>query len=168
MLLTIAQASLVWCPMVRTARHEVVTTETPHGGGIVGIKDEHHVVGGCNSAGGMSRGAELRTPASCRCVAERCAMWRWESEGRRNTAVYDRRFWLPKRARTGANAAQPTAAIDRPYGLPDSGVEWVPQYTDDGLGAWVETDEAFGARTASAKAGRRGFCGLAGVPVHGS
>lgn len=62
------QASQLWCPMVRTARRETTQRD---GVQIV-------VVGGCNTdaLGGN------RVPASCRCIASKCAMWRWfESEG---------------------------------------------------------------------------------------
>ena len=60
------QAALLWCPMVRVARHEFINSTR-------GISADH-VVAGCNTdaLGGY------RIPASCRCVAEQCAMWRWE------------------------------------------------------------------------------------------
>lgn len=68
MMLTREQAASTWCPMVRIARHE----ET------VDLNDKHsapvtHIVGGCNTdaLGGT------RVPASCRCIADKCAMWRW-------------------------------------------------------------------------------------------
>lgn len=57
------QASQLWCPMVRTARRETTQRD-----GLQLV-----VVGGCNTdaLGGN------RVPASCRCIASKCAMWRW-------------------------------------------------------------------------------------------
>jgi hypothetical protein len=67
MMLTREQAAATWCPMVRVARREQsVRYETGDGDAVV--------VGGCNSdALGLNR-----VPASCRCIADGCAMWRWE------------------------------------------------------------------------------------------
>lgn len=55
------QARELWCPMVRIARNE------RSGLGL-------QMVAGCNTdaLGGV------RVPASCRCIADKCAMWRWE------------------------------------------------------------------------------------------
>lgn len=59
------EAGALWCPMARIARRE--NTEPDNSGSEV-------VVAGCNTdaLGG------IRIPASCRCVADKCAMWRWE------------------------------------------------------------------------------------------
>lgn len=87
-MLTREQAAETWCPMVRIARHEVTSNETPMGNmTVVSAKD--HVVGGCNSDA-LGR---LRVPASCRCIADKCAMWRWgEAEpAPKETKKYPRR-----------------------------------------------------------------------------
>lgn len=57
------QAKELWCPMVRIARRE--DTHPDEGGAIV--------VAGCNTDALCG----MRVPASCRCIGDRCAMWRW-------------------------------------------------------------------------------------------
>jgi len=73
--MTVKEATEKWCPMVRIARRE---SELPEGIGELpeGISlstGTRFVVGGCNTdaLGGT------RIPASCRCIADKCAMWRW-------------------------------------------------------------------------------------------
>lgn len=68
MIATPEEARELWCPMVRIARRE---TERPSGGSL--STGTGYVVGGCNTdaLGGT------RVPASCRCIAASCAMWRW-------------------------------------------------------------------------------------------
>lgn len=67
--------------MVRIARHEVVTVERMTIGNLTSVSEEHHVVAGCNT----DTLGRTRVPASCRCIAEQCAMWRWVPKtGRRN------------------------------------------------------------------------------------
>lgn len=69
------QAKELWCPMVRIARREIATEaaiiEKPTS--VMHIPERAEIVGGCNSdaLGGN------RVPASCRCIADQCAMWRW-------------------------------------------------------------------------------------------
>ena len=67
------QASELWCPMVRSARHEVIRRETAKLGDIVAISEDHYIADGCNTdaIGGT------RIPASCLCIVDKCAMWRW-------------------------------------------------------------------------------------------
>lgn len=67
------QARALWCPMVRIARNESITIEKAAIGDIVHVTEQRYIVGGCNTdaLGG------LRVPASCRCIADQCAMWRW-------------------------------------------------------------------------------------------
>lgn len=60
------QAKDLWCPMVRGVRWEADSYRP-------GIDDPTTAVGGCNSGG-----AAARSPLGCRCIADRCAMWRWE------------------------------------------------------------------------------------------
>lgn len=74
MMLTREQAASTWCPMVRIARHEVTETRQPVGaGGLELVKEQHDIVAGCNTDA-LGR---TRVPASCRCIADKCAMWRW-------------------------------------------------------------------------------------------
>jgi hypothetical protein len=75
MMLTREQAAATWCPMVRIARHEVIEERRSAGSGMEIVSQENHVVGGCNSASGIGCGP--RNPASSRCIADKCAMWRW-------------------------------------------------------------------------------------------
>lgn len=56
-------ARKLWCPMVRIARRESLDQNA----------GELRVVGGCNT----DALGKNRVPASCKCVAETCAMWRW-------------------------------------------------------------------------------------------
>ena len=68
------QARALWCPMVRIERDESITIETAAIADMVQVTEQRHIAAGCNTdaLGGC------RIPASCRCVAEQCAMWRWE------------------------------------------------------------------------------------------
>lgn len=83
---TPAQARELWCPMVRTARHEVIEVSSPAVGGMREAHMEHHVIAGCNrdALGGGNLAASIsdrHVPlASCRCIADKCAMWRWGEE----------------------------------------------------------------------------------------
>lgn len=69
------QARELWCPMVRIARRE----EWHEASGTAGKPETQHelhietIVGGCNTDA-LGRN---RVPASCRCIADQCAMWRW-------------------------------------------------------------------------------------------
>ena len=69
------QARTLWCPMVRIARREVAVEaaaiEKPTS--VEHIHKRVEIVGGCNTdaLGGF------RIPASCRCIADQCAMWRF-------------------------------------------------------------------------------------------
>lgn len=64
-MMTRDEACATWCPMVRIARHEMVQTGM--------ASQDNHIVGGCNTdAIGRNR-----VPASCMCIADKCAMWRW-------------------------------------------------------------------------------------------
>jgi len=56
------QAKGLWCPMVRIARRE---DPDPNA--------RTTVVAGCNT----DALGKVRVPASCRCIANECAMWRW-------------------------------------------------------------------------------------------
>lgn len=63
------QAAALWCPMVRTVRWEC--DKSGSNGKSFG---DANAIGGCNSGG-----QEARNPLSSRCIADRCAMWRWET-----------------------------------------------------------------------------------------
>lgn len=68
MLLTENEAGEKWCPHVRIARREIIDNETP-----AYADGNTTIVAGCNTDA-LGR---LRVPASCRCIASGCAMWRW-------------------------------------------------------------------------------------------
>ncbi len=77
------QARELWCPMVRIARHEVteqrqlVNAES----GMELVNEQHHIVGGVNhdalSGNNKRMAADHQPLASCRCIADKCGMWRW-------------------------------------------------------------------------------------------
>lgn len=82
--LTPEQAREKWCPMVRIARRE----------------QEHRVeasnltvVGGCNTDA-LGR---THVPASCRCIADDCAMWRWvpSTTTHKESQIEERKYLLP-------------------------------------------------------------------------
>lgn len=74
------QAKELWCPMARIARDETVRIESPAIGGMFSVHEERYIVGGCNrdAIGGM--GSSIK---SCRCIADKCAMWRWAETERK-------------------------------------------------------------------------------------
>lgn len=132
---TVEQAKELWCPMVRIARRE----EWNEASGTVGKKPDHEIhtqaiVGGCNTdaLGGT------RTPASCRCIADKCAMWRW-GEGH------------PMRRIVNANVFNQNSPMSRNFIMHDA---------DENEGepaCYIETEESADAR-------RRGYCGMANRP----
>lgn len=76
------QARTLWCPMVRIARHESITIEKAAIGEMRHYTEQRHVVAGCNtdalgSCGGPRSSPDHKPLASCRCIADKCAMWRW-------------------------------------------------------------------------------------------
>lgn len=135
MLVTETQAAEKWCPMVRIARHETITIEGSPVGDMTPYREEHHIVGGCNTdaLGG------LRVPASCRCIGSRCMMWEWAEmpEQRFKVCPIDR------------------ATIEPPaLGGPPASWEWRPYDAQEGEPAgWLEPENEAAAR-------RRGHCGL--------
>lgn len=67
------EAASLWCPMVRIARTEPIQVVQADGT----TKDSEvalSVVGGCN----IDSLGHNRVPSSCRCIADQCAMWRWQ------------------------------------------------------------------------------------------
>jgi hypothetical protein len=135
--------------MVRIARREPVVPQPRS------IADAENVVvvAGCNTDALYG----LRVPASCRCIAADCAMWRFAdtTPEHRNPKLW----W--------AEEDEPATEPPRPERVPAS-AEWVPyEAVDDGFdgGYWLESAEALSAEIAKAAAARRGFCGLAGKPV---
>lgn len=152
------QAKELWCPMVRVARHEV-TDRLDAGGNADGF--EHHIVGGCNTdALGAGNGEprrmhpDHRPLASCRCIADKCAMWRW---GEPAPELRDANEWWPEED-------DPATEPDRPAKVPASAV-WIP-LTGDGEniegGFWREQLDVVKAENERTAASRRGYCGLAG------
>ena len=67
MIHTETKARELWCPMVRIARRELIQPHAPD------TAYNNTVVAGCNTDA-LGR---TRVPASCRCIASECAMWRW-------------------------------------------------------------------------------------------
>ncbi len=136
--------------MVRIARHETIEHRT---GYQEDSRDEAIIVAGCNT----DALGKLRVPASCRCVADKCAMWRWGEKAPepRDTKIL---CW--------ADEDEPVTEPARPYVVPESAI-WVP-YTAAGEnwdgGYWIEAEDVVDAENAKAAAARRGYCGLAGSP----
>lgn len=68
---TTEQAKALWCPMSRIARSENLARPDGH-------HDKQVIVAGCNrDALGSAAGFVLN---SCKCIADKCAMWRWEND----------------------------------------------------------------------------------------
>lgn len=154
-MLTRGQAAATWCPMVRVARHEVIEERSQAGGGMELVSRENHVVGGCNSASGMGRGP--RSPASSRCIADQCAMWRWADKPVEPREV--RAFW--------PDEEEPTTEPPRPANVPADAV-WIPLTGESENmqgGYWEENPASVEAEIDAAEASRRGYCGLAGAPA---
>lgn len=70
---TPTEAADLWCPMVRIARYEVTEHRKPALSGMELVTEQHHIVAGCNTDA-LGRN---RVPSSCRCISDKCAMWRW-------------------------------------------------------------------------------------------
>lgn len=69
MILTPDQASRTWCPMARIVRRETHSNEkTPN-------RIDEIVAGVNRYALGGDRAVAF--PHSCRCLSDKCAMWRW-------------------------------------------------------------------------------------------
>lgn len=70
--------------MVRIARREEFTYETSRSSDdhpLIAVRTDRHVIAGVNHDAFDTRNrrsAENHIPlASCRCIADKCAMWRW-------------------------------------------------------------------------------------------
>lgn len=137
---TETQARELWCPMVRTARREIVTVDLS-----AGTSDEPVVVGGCNTDA-LGR---VRVPASCRCVASECAMWRW---GHRASPQFIKAVDQDAATDEQARASQAQSAAIQPP------ADWgfIGPADDDVVG-WLEPEGDIRARD-------KGYCGLAGRP----
>lgn len=154
MMLTIETAGVTWCPMVRIASMETLPArehDGPDGDELVDAEDV--LAAGCNTGAlGLSR-----VPASCRCIASRCAMWRWaEPAGK----LRDRRTRWP-------DDELPVSEPSRPVDLPTTWA-WIPLTGEgDDLegGYWVESAADLEAEHARVIGERRGYCGLAGAPA---
>jgi len=171
MLMTRTQAADTWCPMVRIARHEVIEarqTDGPDGAELT--LAEHHIVGGINhdalgARGNARRMAAAHEPlASCRCIADKCAMWRWVDSVAAVFVPRDQDTWWP------IEDEPLTEPAVRVAGCPADAV-WVP-LSGEGEeltgGYWEEPADKVAAENdaarATAEATMRGFCGLAGRP----
>lgn len=127
------QARELWCPMARAAHHQFSSIDP------TGRNELRVLMAGCNTD-------DRRVPPTCHCIANKCAMWRWD-ESQTNTNVRRRRFV------DDPGETEP----QRPDGV---GPEWVfvPRNEEEGDPAfWLEPEEMQQAR-------RRGYCGLA--PIH--
>lgn len=122
--------------MVRTASREKIDSSAFMSGSNTAL------VAGFNtdSLGGK------RVPASCRCIAKECAMWRWIDK------KPERKFCAAPRPHHRATIEPP-----RPNGVPASW-EWHPDQNQEYQTAgWIEPEH-------EAMASRKGYCGLAGRP----
>lgn len=170
---TIEEANRLWCPMVRIARHEVteqrqlVNAQTS----LELVNEQHHIVGGVNhdALGGSKRMAADHQPlASCLCIADKCAMWRWDGK----IGLPERRtpetFW-PEEDEPKVEPARVMKLRGVVQDVPDSAV-WVP-LSSNGTesGYWQEpqalVDAEYEAELAKVRATMRGYCGLAGSAV---
>lgn len=123
-------AAGIWCPMVRIARNQIATFDD------------------CND--------QRRIPASSRCVADQCGMWRWVD---RAPEKRDQKTWWPE-------DDYPQIEPHRPAKVPADAV-WIPltgEGDDVQGGCWEELQVTFDAEHDAAIARRRGYCGLAGAP----
>jgi len=74
---TVSQARELWCPMTRIARREAKSVDCKE------IDENLVVIASCNrdalggGNGGPSSSDRHAPLASCRCIADKCAMWRW-------------------------------------------------------------------------------------------
>lgn len=66
------QAKELWCPMVRIARREPVAVLQEDGSTKSSEVAFYQTDGNNTDALGGNR-----VPASCRCIADQCAMWQW-------------------------------------------------------------------------------------------
>lgn len=146
---TAAQAADLWCPMVRIARREDPDPTAPGTGTVV--------VAGVNTDA-LGR---ARVPASCRCIASACAMWRWTEPA---PALRDEKTWWPEEDSQEAVELMRTVEPPRPTEV-GAGATWVPVTgpSDDCEGGyWTEDPAAVRAENAAGAARRLGLCGLAG------
>lgn len=118
---TTEQALNLWCPMVRASN-------------------------GSDHPRNSGNSQAYRNPMDARCIADRCAMWRWRQS-------------INDVSLTRYGCRDPLAETEphRPDGLNPT-FEFVPHDPGEGNEAcWIEP-------LASQQARRRGFCGLAGRP----
>lgn len=116
------EASELWCPMVRMAQS---------------FDD--------GNASNCGDPAKMRNPSYARCIASKCAMWRWSS------GEIARRFHNAPSELSGAQTEE-EAGGRRGY-IPLSW-EFIPAEDDGAL--WLEPESEAAAR-------RTGYCGLAGM-----
>lgn len=69
-MLTPDEASRTWCPMARIARREATDPAK------LGQGADQVLIAGVNRDA-LARSTMIDFPHSCRCLADKCAMWRW-------------------------------------------------------------------------------------------
>lgn len=143
---TIEQAATQWCPMVRTATPILLQEQAGTQKQIVG------------STGGINADVmnNARIPRFCVCIADECAMWRWDEEARRH------KVWHVEEDIDEEDlVTEPARHADVP-----SSATWIPVegIGTDGVcgGYWTEPTEESEQRKADSAATRRGHCGIAG------
>ncbi len=130
------QAKKQWCPMVRASTGEEDRNSSNAGVALNAISE---------------RVAEAsRSPQYARCIAGKCAMWRWGGSAPRSGFIVA----ADTSAMTEAEASGP----GRGMLLPPESWEFCPADIDEGAPAgWYEPAETAAKR-------REGYCGMAGKP----
>lgn len=146
---TIEQAATQWCPMVRTATPMLLQEQAGTQKQIVG------------STGGINADVmnSARIPRFCVCIADECAMWRWDEK---TPEAPRRQVWHVEEDIDEEDlVAEPARHADVP-----KNATWVPVegLGTDGVcgGYWTEPTAKFKKSVADSAATRRGHCGIAG------
>lgn len=114
-------------------------------------------IGVLPQAGGPAAVNDPTTAFEGRCVSTDCAMWRWKD----SEVTLTRGYVYPD------PLLQPMPEDgSEPVRGPALNATWVWTVDEDDGGHWLEPREAFDARVERVAQARRGYCGLAGVPVH--
>jgi hypothetical protein len=153
-------AQQLWCPMVRALRTGPLTYPGAYNR-VVGTSLVEMDMIDKAAPDAALKAAVVHTaidsiPASAKCIAGSCAMWRWATPHPALTRI----TW-------GLGLAaedMPTSEPKRSFSVPADAV-WIPYDGEPDSGQWAESPEKFSKRTAAHDADRKGFCGLAGFPI---